>query len=238
MISQVSQKEFNRKIFLVALAMCFKSSEEYLSEEQINCRGYTPIESYGKSCIAKLIDEGAIQFKIVEPTFPFGGAESTLFIKRPVSPYHELERFICSESETIAGLLKSSVDYQLYLKSLYLEILVCEALEYANYHAHKNGLDVKNASHTNARLKLMLAENSPMEVNAFIWRAIKEIKKKSCDNISSVDFSDIAGSAFSFYVRHQKLNIEIDGYDRPAQLKTSRLSELLEFFMVKLGCVR
>jgi len=115
------------------------------------------------------------------------------------------------------------------LKALYQEILACEVIEYTIYHSRKSGLDLQNYSPSNAKLKLLLADNSPEKVNAFMWRAVKDGKKKGDDNVKPVDFSEITDSAFEFYVRYQKLNIEVDGYNRPTHLKTSVLSGFLEF---------
>jgi hypothetical protein len=225
MTNQVSQKEFNQMVMLVALAMCFKSNEEYLSEDQIIGRGYTPIESYGKSCIAKLIDEGAIKFKLIEPTFPIDGAKGIYFIKRPVNSEQELEPYLYKSLERIQSLVGHSFDYTLYLRALYLDVLACEAIEYANYYAKKNGLYLQKTSPANAKLQILLAENAPEKINALIWRSIKSISK----NISN-EVKEVMDSAFEYYVHHQKQSIAVEEYSRPSQLRTSVLSGILELF--------
>lgn len=230
MTNQVSQKEFNQMVMLVALAMCFKSNEEYLSEDQIIGRGYTPIESYGKSCIAKLIDEGAIIFKLIEPTFPIDGAKGIYFIKRPVNSEQELEPYLYKSLERILSLVGHSFDYTLYLRALYLDVLACEAIEYANYYAKKNGLYLQKTSPANAKLQILLAENAPEKINALIWRSIKSVSKNISNEVKHVDFSEVIDAAFEYYVRHQKLRIAVEEYSRPSQLRTSVLSGILEFF--------
>ncbi len=235
MIDQVSQREFNQMIMLVAFAMCFRPNEEYLSEDQIIDRGYSPTESYGRNCIAKLIDDGAVAFKHLDPTFPFDTQMSTLFVKRPVSLGKELEPFIYRHFEKIQRSIDQSFDCNLYLAALYQDVLACEAIEYANFYAQKNGFNLLNAAPTNAKLKLLLIENSPEKTNAFIWRAIKNAKKKIGNSVEHVEFSDVVNAAFDCYVRYQKLNIEIEGYNRPSQLKTSLLSSVLEFIRLSKG---
>lgn len=229
MHDQVTQKDFNMMIMQVAIAMCFKPDEEYLSEDQVVYRGFSPLESYSKSCIAMLIDSGAVEFKTIEPTFPFNGADNTLRIKRPASG-DQLDSFIWEKSKRITSLLAYSEDCGLYLHALAQDIVVCECIEYAEYYAAKANLKIRDPFSSNARLKLLVMENPTEKINALIWMAIKKISKGRAGEPQAVDLEQIVKLAFETYVRYKKLDIEMEGYKSPSQIKPSILSGLLELY--------
>jgi len=229
MPDQVTQKDFNLMIMQAAFAMCFKPHEEYLSEGQVVGRGLSPLESYSKSCIAKLIDNGSVEFKLIEPTFPLDGADNTLCIKRPVSE-SQLHDFICKRSEQIKVFLSQSADYRFYLHALIQDIVTCECIEYAEYYAARNNLKIRDPISSNARLRLLVMENPAEKVNALMWMAIKHLSKELSSEQKLVDLDEIVTLAFETYVRYKKLNINMEGYKSPSQIKPSILSGMLELY--------
>lgn len=229
MQDQVTQKDFNLMIMQVALAMCFKPHEEYLSEYQVIVRGLSPLESYSKSCIAKLIDSGSVEFKSIEPTFPLDGTDNILCIKRPVSE-NQLDDFIYKKSEYIKALLSQSADYGFYLHALIQDILICECIEYAEYYAARNNLKIRDPNSSNARLRLLVMENPAEKVNALMWMAIKHLSKELSGEQKTVGLDEIVTLAFETYVRYKKLKINMEGYKSPSQIKPSILSGMLELY--------
>lgn len=220
-----NQREFNNKIMLAALILCFKPSEELLCEAQILERGYAPIESYGKNCIDQLISEKAVEFSFVEPTFAASDEKGTLYIKRP--RVQECDSYIYKLTQEILQLVEVSNDYTLYLKALSQDVLACEAIEYAGFYAKKNGLMLYNVSPFDERLRLLLISHSPNKVNAFLWMAIKTIRNAVKEEYQLIDFSKVVDIAYQRCVRYSRLGFRVDEYRRPSLLKVSVLAGYL-----------
>jgi hypothetical protein len=173
MTESLNQKEFNQLIMQIALAVCFKPYEEFLSEDQILARNYTPTENFGRSCIASLIDSGKFEFTRVDPAFPLDGNECTLFIKNPVSAGDDFDGYIYRLAENIVDALIDFEPNSVYLKALRQEVLACECVEYCEYYAKREQLPIANPNHNNARLRLLLLECKVDIVYMLMWRAIK-----------------------------------------------------------------
>ncbi|WP_049630516.1 hypothetical protein [Cellvibrio sp. pealriver] len=233
MCDHVNEKDFHLMVMLVALAMCFKPQEEYLSEDQVITRGFSPVDSYTRICIAKLIDTGAVEFKMAEPDFQLNGVDNILYIKRPVSS-DQLDDFIYRKSEKIKGLLSRSCINGSYLQALIQEISACECIEYAMYYAGKASMKVTCQSPSNAKLKLLVMENTTEIVNALLWRAIKQISKDRGKR-ETVAFEEIVDLTFETYVRYKKSNIQIEGYKFPNQIRPSVMAGLLELYRTNLN---
>lgn len=221
-------KEFNQLIMLIALAACFKQGEELLSEDQIISRGYAPTEQFGKACIACLIDCGAVDFVKIEPAFPLlEGSECTLFIKCPVVAGDDSDSFIDRHTEGLVAGLAQCESYETYLKMFQQEVIACECIEYCEFYAKRANLTVINASHTHSRLRLLLLECGADKVHMLMWQAIKILEGKAKSGARCVDFADTIEICFSRYAHYKRLNSSIEGYKRPAILKSSVISNLI-----------
>lgn len=218
-------------IMLVALASCFKTGEEYLTEDQILSRGFTPIMSYGKACISGLLASAVIQLKVEEPLFPDSRDDQKVSINRPGLIGEDLEDFIYRRAQIIIGLLAQSLDCRMYLEAFSNELVSCECIEYCDFYAKRSDLAIVNHSHNNAKLKLMILECPLEKIYTLLWRSIKMNSKKVPTNGDrTIEFSKIINTAFELYVTYKKLNLELEGYSKPNSLKISILSGLIELF--------
>lgn len=228
MTESLRQKEFNQLIMLIALAACFKQGEELLSEDQIISRVYAPTEQFGKACIACLIDCGAVDFVKIEPAFPLlKGSECTLFIRSPVVISDSLNSFIDSHTERLVVRLAQCGSCRAHLKMFQQEVIACECIEYCEFYAKRANLSVINASHSHTRLRLLLLECGADKVHMLMWQAIKILEGKAKSGARCVDFADIIEICFSRYTHYKRLNSSIEGYKRPAILKSSVISNLI-----------
>jgi hypothetical protein len=230
MPENIDQKAFCELIILVAVAICFKPNEEFLTEGQIISRGFTPIEAYSRSCISRMIDAGSLQFKMVEALFPEGYSDRTLYIKRPGNMSEDIDDFIYRKSQEIRGLLAQSLDYQLHLKAFTNELISCECIEYCEFYAKRADLKITNPTHNNAKLRLLILECSIDRLHMLFWRAIKTSSKKIMGSNKIVEFSAIVDSVYDLFINYRRLNVEIEGYAKPSSLKTSVLSGMVELF--------
>ncbi len=227
----LSQKEFNHLIMLIALASCFKPGEELLSEDQIVSRGYAPTEQFGKSCIASLIDSGVIDFLRIEPTFPLlEGNECTLLIRCPGTGSADLDSYTSIHAEKVTAALAQSENYNMYLKMFRQEVIACECIEYCEFYANRAKLSIVNPSHSNARLRLLLLECGADIVHMLMWQAIKILENKSKSGARRIDFSNVIEISFDRYTHYKRVNTNLDGYKRPAILKTSVISGFIELY--------
>lgn len=231
MTESLSQKEFNQLIMEVALAACFKPNEEFLSEEQILARNYTPTESFGRSCIASLIDSGKIEFTRIDPVFPFDGNECSLFIKCPVKAGGNLDDYIYQLAKNIVDVL---IDFELnsvYLKALNQEVLAGECVEYCEYYAQREQLPLVNPNHSNAKLRLLVLECDVDIINMLMWRAIKTLANNASPETKHIEFSDIIEITHNRYKYYKRFNAKLEGYKRPGTFKTSVMAEFIELFL-------
>jgi hypothetical protein len=230
MTESLSQKELNQLIMQAALAACFKPNEEFLSEDQVIARNYAPTEYFGKSCIASLIDSGLIEFTRIDPAFPLDGNECTLFIKCPAKVGDDLDSFIYKRAENIVNILAQSEIHTVYLKVLTQEVTACECIEYCEFYAKRAQLEIINANHNNARLRLLLLECDVDKIQMLMWRAIKTLANKATPEIRCIEFADIIDITFDRYTHYKRINVDLEGYKRPSILKTSVLSGFLELY--------
>ena len=118
----------------------------------------------------------------------------------------------------IKGLLSQSCINGSYLQALIQEISACECIEYAMYYAGRANMKVTCQSPSNAKLKLLVMENTTEIVNALLWRAIKQMSKERGKR-EAVAFEEIVDLTFETYVRYKKSNIQIEGYKFPNQIR-------------------
>jgi hypothetical protein len=231
MTESLSQKEFNQLIMLIALATCFKPGEELLSEDQIVSRGYTPTEQFGKSCIASLIDSGVIDFVRIDPAFPLlKGDECTLFIRCPVVIGDDLDSYTYRHTEKVTIALAQSENHIMHLKMFRQEVIACECVEYCEFYVKRAKLSMIGASHSNAKLRLLLLECGADIVHMLIWQAIKILENKIGLGARGVEFSDIIEISFDRYTHYKRLNTSLEGYKRPTILKASVISGFIELY--------
>jgi hypothetical protein len=217
-------------ILLVALAVCYEQGEEFITEEQVISRGFAPTEAFTKRCISRLIDAGAIEFKVIEPIFPDERTESILWIKLPSESRQDIDAFIFKMSLQIKTLLASSLDCQLEFKNLSEELICFDCIEYCEYCAKRADFIIVNINHNSARLKLLIMECSINQIYMILWRAMKMASQKNLIENGEAEFSIIINFAFDLFLNFRKMNIDIEAYNRPSLIKTSVLSGMIELF--------
>lgn len=225
MVDEVNKRAFFELVFLVALATCFKPKEDYLTEGQLFSRGFSPTEVYGQKCLAELIEGALIDYKISE-TFISGSDDTCALLIKCPAMRSDIDSYIYGMSSRIRALLTQSSEYQLYLRELHYEVIAAECIEYCNFYVGRENLTIFNSSHNNAKLRMLILDCEPEQVQMLLWRAMTNALKKRVD----FEFSDLMDVAFQHYIDYKKFNIEIKGYKRPPSLKTSILSGLIQFF--------
>lgn len=158
------------------------------------------------------------------------GNECTLFIKCPVKMGDDVDGYIYKRAEYIVKVLAQSEIYTVYLKALIQEVTACECIEYCEFYAKRAQLEVINANHNNARLRLLLLECDVDKIQMLMWRAIKTLANKATPEIRGIEFADIIDITFDRYTHYKRINVDLEGYKRPSILKTSVLSGFLELY--------
>ncbi|WP_331351992.1 hypothetical protein [Cellvibrio sp. UBA7671] len=225
MPDEASREEMVQTVFKQALALCFKSEERYLTEDQIIARRLTPTADYSRACLRRLIEGQAIEHEWVESGSPLSEKEKTMYIKNPIGD--EIHRIFNFEmSKKLLEFVKADRGNELYILSLRIEILAHDCIAYIQFYAAKSKLNITNYEANNAKLKLMLMELKLENVYALLWRSIK-MKQNRVHPNASVNFAEIIENAFEKYSNSSNKD-DLEEYKRPAQIKASMISRIAE----------
>lgn len=217
-------------VLLAALSICFKTGEEFLAEAQLIIRGYAPSEIYCKHCINRLIANGVVEYKSVRGSV---NNEQSRFLRNPDKELSHIKMFAYSLIRPVFDEFEKSEVARLTLKELHREILACECIEYAEYHAHKCGVTIVNSSPFDAKLSLLVREEIPEVINALIWRKLKsQSSKKSTEEI--IEFTELMESVFELYVKNKQCFAPMKQYPRPKHMPLSILGNILAVLFAKL----
>jgi len=234
MFDQTLQGGLAELVMVVGLAVCYKPGEEFLTEGQIVSRGYAPTEAFAKCCISRLIDSGAVEFKVVEPIFPDEHSDSTLLVKLPNEALEDIDGFVFKKTMQIKMLLARCLGYHVVLKNFSDDLISCECIEYCEYYAKRAHFVIVNVNHNNAKLKLLTLECSVNQIYMLLWRSMKAISQKRLTESGNVEFPIIIDSAFDLFINFRRRSLEIEPYNRPSAIKTSILSGMIELFKSSL----
>lgn len=221
------QTEMIQSLLLVALSLCFNPGEEYLTEEQILSRGFSPTSDYGKTCLQSLVNSDAVKYKCISPSNPLTVDIELKYFQNPVT---ETQRhlFIYEQGIKLLHLLEANPGNDLYFLSMRIDIKVQECIEYANFYAYKSKINITNKGIGNPKLILMLMELKQENVFALIWRSIKILSRESNTQSRAYEFSEIINLAFEKYTDEKNSVHRMDEYKRPSQIKLSKISWVAE----------
>lgn len=222
------QTEMIQTLLLLALSLCFNPGEEYLTEEQILNRGFSPTSDYGRTCLQSLIDSGVVKYKCINSATPLTVETQLRYFQNPAAEWQDHRLFISEHSLKLLDLLKKKSGNELYFLSLQVNIKAQECVEYADFYANKSRICITNKGTSSPKLILMLMELKLENVFALIWRSIKLISRESDSNIQYVHFSELINLAFEKYTDEKKSPNRIDAYKRPSQIKLSKISWVAE----------
>lgn len=224
MSENAGQAEMIQTLLLVALSLCFEAGEDYLTEDQILARGFSPTIAYGKASLKKLIESKSIEHREVGLLNPLNGKYGLLYLKNPVDNKESRRAYITQCSLGLLNFLESASGNELHFLSLHIDIKAQECIEYAEFYANKSQIKIVYSGEINSKLTLMLMELKLENVFALIWRSIKILQRLSATNKKATNYSKIINLAFEKYAETKQSGLPFDEYKRPRQIKQSKLS--------------
>lgn len=226
---KVAQKEFNREVLLTSLALCFKQSDRGLSIEQIVLRGFTPDRHYSRAWINELTAEEAIRWKSFNSVSvrSVSSIGPDIVFERPGSKTVSLNQFVQDTLLALRLQLENDDDCENYLQVLNLDVMAGECIQYANFYAGRANLIIIDSSPHDLNLRLLLQENMKEQVFMLLWRAIKNQKEIRPDDSNEVSFSDLALSAFEYYLNYKERGLTIEQYPWPKSLSISKMASVI-----------
>ncbi len=224
MSGNAGQPEMIQTLLLVALSLCFDTGEEYLTEDQILARRFSPTITYGKASLKKLIESKAVEYRQVDLHNPLNGKYSLLYLKNPVDNKENRRAYITQCSVNLLNFLESASGNELHFLSLHIDIKAQECIEYAEFYANKSQIKIVYSGEINPKLTLMLMELKLENVFALIWRSIKILQRLSVTKKKETDYSKVINLAFEKYADTKQSGLPFDEYRRPRQIKQSKLS--------------
>ena len=223
----MSEQEFRLAILKLALCFCFGDDEESLSVDQIVERGLTPIEAYTRYCVTELICHGAVETMHHSPQLN-DDVPTAVVIKRSVQCGLATEEFVYSISRALIDLIFNSPEYDNFLRLFLEDVKACECIEYSLYYGEKSEINIVNPSVFDTKLRLLILGCHQEKIHMLLWRAIK--KYSISRRAQNIPFSDITNAAFNYYLQYSRGDVEIERYQRPKVLRSSKLSGMLEIF--------
>jgi hypothetical protein len=228
MSGEASREEMVVVVLTVALALCFKAGEDYLSEEQVTSRKFTPTEAYSRACLRKLIENKAVEYQWIASTNPLNEDGGLLYLKNPVKEGESHQMFHFEKFKTLLEFLRLAPENQLYIKSLRIDVMAQECVEYAEFYATKSAINLTQVEADNPKLKLMLMELELENVYALIWRSIKMSTRQGHSNKTNIRFSEIIDGCFDKYANSRRNVLNLEKYKRPIQIKPSMISRIAD----------
>lgn len=224
MPDNAAQEEIIQTLLLVALSLCFEAGEEYLTEDQILTRGFSPTIPYGKACLKKLIDSNAVECLQVDTHNPLNRKFGLAYLKNPVDEKANHRTYIMQCSVSLFNFLELAPGNELHFLSLHIDIKAQECLEYAQFYAKKSNINIVGSRANNTKLTLMLMELKLENVFALIWRSVKILERLEAAKKKTTNYSDVINLAFEKYTDTKNSAVQFDEYKRPRQIKQSKIS--------------
>lgn len=228
------QTEMTQTLLLVAISLCFNPEEEYLTEEQILSRGFSPTREFGKTYLQSLVDNETIKCKWIGSSNTLTTDSQVIYFKNPVAEGQSHHLFIAENGFKLLGLFEKSPGNELYFLSLRMDIKAQECVEYADFYANKSRLSIINKNPNNPKLILMLMELKLENVFALIWRSVKIFERHVTVKNDTFEFSDMIDMAFDKYIDAKNKGAALDEYVRPMQIKVSKLSWIAEKLLLEI----
>lgn len=229
-----AQTEMIQTLLLLALSLCFNPGEKYLTEEQILSRGFSPTGEFGKTCLKSLVENEMVKCKSIGSSNTLSAGSQLIYFKNPVAEGQSHHLFITESGLKLLDFLEANPGNELYFLSLRIDIKAQECVGYADFYAKKSRISIVNTSVNNPKLVLMLMELKLEKVFALIWRSIKILERQVTIKNNLVEFSKVIDIAFDKYIDAKNLRAELDEYERPMQIKVSKISWISEKLLMEI----